>query len=332
MIRPQLLHGDYPTAISGETTPRTVGVHDINTFAALTGDYSRIHLDDDFGAHLPFGGRIAHGLLSTSWALGALSLDAGVTVGRRNPLAWVSGLEVNYRAPVRPGDTLRCCWRSARQDSTGRDFGAARTDFQVLNQANDCVTDGHLFLQLPTDAASGPRLPPPPPVWPESTFRIEPGRAYYLEDLHAGSLAGQTEGRTLTEADVVGYGNFTGDYGVHHGDAERAARGLFGARIVQPMLAFDIGFALWLREWSRAGSPEGAGTAGHLCDRWTFHAPLYLGDTLRCRFQTLTSRVSQSRTGVGLVTCGLQLINQRTEVAMSSETVLMYPMRPAPDG
>ena len=55
MIPLQLLHGDYPAAISGETTPRTVGVHDINTFAALTGDHSRIHLDDDFGARLPYG-------------------------------------------------------------------------------------------------------------------------------------------------------------------------------------------------------------------------------------------------------------------------------------
>ncbi len=332
MIPLQLLHGDYPAAISGETTPRTVGVHDINTFAALTGDYSRIHLDDDYGARLPYGGRIAHGLLSASWALGVLSLEAGLTVGRRNPWAWISGFEANYRAPVRPGDTLRCRWRSARQELAGRGFGTVRTEFQVLTQSNDCVTDGHLLLALPIDAAARPPLAPPPTAWPERAFEPEPGRNYYLEDLHPGSLAGQTEGRTLTEADVVGYGNFTGDYGVQHADVQRAAAGLFGARIVQPMLAFDIGFALWLREWSRVGPPEGAGAAGHLCDRWAFHAPFYLGDTLRCRFQTLTSRASRSRSGVGLVTCGLQIINQREEVALSSEVVLMYPRRPASSG
>lgn len=329
MPQSQLLYADYPVAISGETTPRTVGVHDIATFAALTGDYSRIHLDDDYGARLSYGGRIAHGLLSASWALGALSQEAGPTVGRRNPCAWISQFEANYSVPVRPGDTLRCRWRAVRQESVACGFGAARTDFQVISQADACVTDGHLLLELPMDATARPSFPPRPAVWPESTFESEPGRSYYLEDLHPSSLAGQTEARTLTEADVVGYGNFTGDYGVHHGDAEAATRGLFGARTVQPMLAFDIGFALWLRDWSRVGSPEGSGMAGHLCDRWNFHAPFYFGDTLRCQFRTLACRASRTRAGVGLVTCGLQMINQRDEVAMSSEVVLMYPVRSA---
>jgi len=331
MSAPQLLHRDYPEAATGETTPRTVSVHDISSFAALTGDYSRIHLDDDFGARLPYGGRIAHGLLSASWALGALSQEAGLTVGRRNPLAWISQFEVNYRTPVRPGNTLRCRWRCTRQEPE-RGSGTARTDFQVLSQADECVTDGHLLLRLPEDADTGAQFPPAPAPWPESTFELEPGRSYYLEDLCPGSLAGQTEGRTLTEADVVGYGNFTGDSGVHHGDAETAARGLFGMRIVQPMLVFDIGFALWLKEWSRVGSAEGSSVAGHLCDRWTFHAPFHFGDTLRCRFRTLASRPSRTRAGVGLVTCGLQMINQHEKVAMSSEVVLMYPARPATSG
>lgn len=328
MTEPRL-YADYPAEATGETTPRTLGVHDIGAFAALTSDYSRIHLDDDYGARLPYGGRIAHGLLSASWALGALSLDAGVTVGRRNPFAWISRFEANYRMPVRPGDTLRCRWRSVRQESVEHGFGVARTDFQMLSQTNECVTDGHLVLQLPMDAATGPRLPPRPAAWPERSFEPEPGRSYYLEDLSPGSLAGQTEARTLTETDVVGYGNFTGDCGVLHGDAESAARGLFGTRIVQPMLVFDIGFALWLREWSRVGSAEGSSTAGHLCDRWAFHAPFHIGDTLRCRFQTLASRASRTRPDVGLATCGLQMINQREEVALSAEVVLMYPARPA---
>lgn len=328
MIQPSFLHDAYPLATGGEGTPRTVGIHDVNTFAALSGDYSRIHLDDDYGARLPYGGRIAHGLLSASWALGMLSLEAGLTVGRRNAHACIRSFEANYRVPVRPGDTLRCRWRSVRQESTGGDFGAARTDFQVLNQLDDCVTDGHVLLALPL-AASIRSLPlSRPSAWPECIFDPEPGRSYYLEDLHPGGFAGHTEGRTLTEADVVGYGNFTGDYGVHHGDARCAGHGLFGARIVQPMLAFDIGFALWLREWSRAGSPEGAGSAGHLCDRWTFHAPFYLGDTLQCRFKVLTARASRTRPAAGLATCGLQFLNQREEVAMSSEIVLMYPRRP----
>lgn len=60
-----------------------------------------------------------------------------------------------------------------------------------------------------------------------------------------------------------------------------------------------------------------------------YRLPVRPGDTLRCRFQTLGTRASRTRPGVGLVTYGLQMINQREEVALSSEVVLMYPARSA---
>ena len=94
------------------------------------------------------------------------------------------------------------------------------------------------------------------------------------------------------------------------------------------MLAFDVGFALWLRHFAPLGPEHGAATPGHLCDRWTFHAPIHPGDTIRCRFQVLASRASRSRPGSGLVTCGLQLLDQHDLVAMSGEVVLMWPSRP----
>lgn len=316
---------DFPSGLEGETTPRTVATHDISTFACITGDYSRIHLDEHYGAGLPYGGRIAHGLLSASWALGGLSQDAPWVVGRRHPWAYLSHVETNFRMAVLPGTTLRNRWRSARQQNSQADFGTVRTDFQVLNQQDETVTDEHVLLQLPMSADS--RLPHSlPPTWPAAEFTPEPDRVYYLEDFLPGSHAGETEGRTLTEADVVAYGSFTGDNGGHHSNVEFAQSGLFGNRIVQPMLAFDIGFALWLKDWCRMRTPD-SGFAGHLCDRWTMHAPYSLGDTLRCRYQTLSVRASAKRPGFGLLTTGLQMINQRDEVAMSAEVVMLYPAR-----
>lgn len=327
MFKKLMLHGDYPASLEGETTPRTVGGHDIVTFACLTGDYNRIHLDEHFGASLPYGARIAHGLLSASWALGSLSQDAPLTVGRHHPGTYLSHYEVNYRQPLLVGDTLRCRWQSAPQAGAEQGFGAVRTGFQMLNHKGEALTDGHLLLQLPVQAGAKLAVAAPEP-WPAADFSPEPGRVYYLDDFQPGSHAGQSEGRTLTEADVVGYGGFTGDNGGHHGDAVFARDGLFGARIVQPMLAFDIGFALWLKDWCRMGTPD-SGMAGHLCDRWSFHAPFYLGDTLRCRYQTLSARISKSRPEMGLLTTGLQMLNQRDEVAMSAEVVMIYPIRAA---
>ncbi|QDX82635.1 hypothetical protein B9N43_16185 [Denitratisoma sp. DHT3] len=321
-----LLHADYPEALSGETTPRSVGAHDIVTFGCLTGDYNRFHMDDHYGASLPYGSRIAHGLLSASLALGGLAQDAPLAVGRRHGGAYLSHFEVNYRQPVFPGDTLRTRWSLAKQADAGEAFAPVRTGFDVLNHKDQVVSDGHLLLQLPTATAVRHAPPPGPAAWPGAYFDPEPGRVYFLEDFQPGSHAGETEGRTLTEADVIHYGGFTGDNGGHAGDAEFARQGLFGARIVQPLLAFEIGFALWLKDWCRMGTPD-SGLAGHLCDRWTFHAPFRIGDTLRCRYRTLSARASNSRPEMGLLICGLQMINQRDEVNLAAEVVMMYPAR-----
>jgi 3-hydroxybutyryl-CoA dehydratase len=288
-----------------------VSARDIETFATLTGDDSRIHLDDGFAARLGLGGRIAHGLLSASWAVGALAREAAEFVGLGHPWACLSQLEVSYRASVRPGDTLRCRWVSDRTGGGANGSGPVRTDFSVLDQRDRTVTEGHLVVQLPR--SGGILLPPAPPAWPSARFEPDPGRAYYLEDLTPGALPGETGARTLGEADVVAYGTFTGEDGVH--------------RTVQPMLVFDVGFALWLRRFAQLGPEHGAALPGHLCDRWTLHAPIHPGDTIRCRFQVLASRASRSRPGFGLVTCGLQLVDPENAVAMSGEVVLMWPSR-----
>ncbi|MBG0855803.1 MaoC family dehydratase [Streptomyces spinoverrucosus] len=50
----------------GYSDYRTVSQADINTFADLTGDHQWIHVDPDRAKDGPFGGTIAHGLLTLS--------------------------------------------------------------------------------------------------------------------------------------------------------------------------------------------------------------------------------------------------------------------------
>ncbi|GAB2862139.1 MaoC family dehydratase [Actinocorallia aurea] len=50
----------------GYSSYRTVTQADIDTFAALTGDDQWIHVDPERAAQGPFGGTIAHGLLTLS--------------------------------------------------------------------------------------------------------------------------------------------------------------------------------------------------------------------------------------------------------------------------
>ncbi|SRR6266581_932678 len=79
---------------------KTITEADIVLFAGVTGDINAIHLDAVYAASTPFGGRIAHGMLSA----GLIS----ATLANRlpGPGTIYLGQTLAFRAPVRPGDTV----------------------------------------------------------------------------------------------------------------------------------------------------------------------------------------------------------------------------------
>lgn len=72
----------------------------IGRYAAATGDFNPIHVDESFARTTPFGGTIAHGML----VLASLSEMMTRAFGE----AWLGGgrLKVRFKAPARPGDTI----------------------------------------------------------------------------------------------------------------------------------------------------------------------------------------------------------------------------------
>jgi acyl dehydratase len=145
----------------------------------------------------------------------------------------------------------------------------------------------------------------------------------FLEDLHAGQTF-VTPGRTITEADVVSFAAWTNDNNQVHTDAEFAKQTRYGQRIVHGML----GASLCLGLIARTGVFEGSAVALLGVDEWKFTAPIFIGDTVTCTVEILsTRRTSSGKTGV--VERSLVLRNQRDEIVQQGRMDLLVLAREA---
>lgn len=90
---------DIAVGMSAELA-KTVTDADIVLFSGVSMDSNAVHMDEEFGKTTPFGGRIAHGMLSASLLSSVL--------GNRLPGPGTIYLSqsLRFRAPVRPGDTV----------------------------------------------------------------------------------------------------------------------------------------------------------------------------------------------------------------------------------
>lgn len=83
------------------TFAKTITEADIALFASASGDNNAIHIDEEFARTTPFKGRIAHGMLSAS------VISAAIAGRLPGPGTVYLGQNLRFKAPVRPGDTVR---------------------------------------------------------------------------------------------------------------------------------------------------------------------------------------------------------------------------------
>ena len=141
---PGLYFEEFSVGQKITSVARTVAESDILTFAGLTGDYNQIHTDAEFAKGTQFGGRVAHGLLGLSLAVGLL-MRTGVLEG--TVLAFREIVEWKFIKPVFIGDTLHVEMEAKELKPMPRIRGGqALVALDVKNQKDESLMRGTLAV------------------------------------------------------------------------------------------------------------------------------------------------------------------------------------------
>lgn len=121
------------------TRGRTITEADIVQFGALTGDFNPMHFDAHYMQSHMLGQRVAHGMLSLSYAVGQ-AYQLGFM--ERTTLAFRE-LSVKFSQPVYIGDTLHVEIEITElKEASKLNGGLVTMDFRIVNQDGVAVQKG----------------------------------------------------------------------------------------------------------------------------------------------------------------------------------------------
>jgi len=144
----------------------------------------------------------------------------------------------------------------------------------------------------------------------------------YFEDFEVGQRF-VSQGRTITESDVVFFAGWSWDTNPPHTDEESMRDGRFGQRIAHGMLGASVAMGLA----SRLGIFEDSSIALLGIDGWRFHAPILIGDTVTCTVEITGTRLT-SKGDAGILSRRFTLTNQAGVAVQSGDIGLMVATRP----
>ena len=131
-----------------------------------------------------------------------------------------------------------------------------------------------------------------------------------------------SQGRTITESDVVNFASLTADWNEIHTNEEFARQGHFGRRIAHGALIFSISMGLAALN-DRSQQPDLIAFYG--VDRLRFVKPVFLGDTIRLK-QTVHSMEPKNDKS-GIVNITHDVVNQTDVVVLSYTAKLLVRRR-----
>lgn len=142
----------------------------------------------------------------------------------------------------------------------------------------------------------------------------------YYEEYEIGENR-TSEGRTITETDIVMHAGQTGDFYPHHMDAEWCKTQPFKQRIAHGTLTFAIAAGLGAGDINSK-----AMTYGY--EHLRFPRPVFIGDTLHATFTITEKNPHPRKPGFGIVTERTEVTNQRDETVLVCDHLHFVECRP----
>jgi len=139
------------------------------------------------------------------------------------------------------------------------------------------------------------------------------------EALHVG-MKFRSPGRTITDADLVGFAGLTGDFSELHTSDVYAKSSQFGRRVAHGMLGLAYAHGLM---WPRTGELRETAIAFLGISDWRFLGPIFVGDTIFVNYELAELRDSKSRPSQAIAMFDVAVVDQNDRVVQQGRKALL---------
>ena len=142
---------------------------------------------------------------------------------------------------------------------------------------------------------------------------------YRYEDLFVG-MRFRSPGRTILDADLIGFAGLTGDYSELHTSDVYAKASQFGRRVAHGMLGLAYAHGLM---WARTGELRETAVAFLGIEDWRFLGPIFVGDTIFVDYVLAELRDSRSRPSQAIAIFEVAVVNQDGAIVQRGRKALL---------
>jgi acyl dehydratase len=145
----------------------------------------------------------------------------------------------------------------------------------------------------------------------------------YVDSFEVGEVY-RSQGRTITDSDLVQFTGLSWDTNPAHTDEEFAKGSPFGHRIAHGALTLSYATGLL----ARSGWFDETAIAFLSIEQWDFKAAVAIGDTIRLTATVLEAKRSRSKPDRGAWRARLQITNQHGVVVQQGTFTIMLKASP----